>query len=88
MEIISGNLENLEAVLRSFASEIGEQDPEGLTAIVDIAGVNSGIISRLSFLRKVSGTAAEFYPEITRKVYLVNAPWIFPRLYQLVKPFL
>lgn len=80
-------MEKAEQAMREISAEEGVET-RGYYAISDVKGVGFGVISRKKatvFLANVSG---ENYPEMLDRVYLVNVPWLFEKVYKIIKPAL
>lgn len=60
------------------------------TAVIDLEGIDMSIADRrLLTLSKVIGRIeADNYPEVLKRVIVVRAPWFFPAIFQMIKPFM
>lgn len=84
---IGFEMESVEQGMRELANE-AQVENRGYYAISDCKGLGLGALSQKKatiFLANVSG---ENYPEMIEKVYLINVPWIFEKIYGMVKPLL
>ncbi|CAE6910335.1 SFH2 [Symbiodinium natans] len=59
------------------------------TVVVDMTGLNLSFMDRhaLTLCQLVSRVEADNYPEALKRVIVVRAPWIFPAIWQICKPF-
>jgi len=59
------------------------------STVVDAGGISlTGIVGRRKFVQFMSDLGAENYPESLGKTYLVNCPWYFNKIWNMVKPFI
>ena len=58
------------------------------TSIVDATGVSLSHASNVRIIKAVSKIGTSYYPELMRRVYIINAPWAFSAVWKLVAPFL
>ncbi|GAB5365081.1 hypothetical protein AAMO2058_001026000 [Amorphochlora amoebiformis] len=58
------------------------------TMIVDLAGTRAEARHLVPFLKDMSAMDEQNYPELAHAIFIVNAPWIFPAMYNLIKPFI
>jgi len=56
--------------------------------IWDFKGMGWSHRHRVSTLKFTSALARDHYPERVEKLIFLNAPWMFPALFKLVKPFI
>ena len=56
--------------------------------IVDLAGLTMSHRSCLKYMRTIAALDQQYYPESLGKTLIINAPWIFPALWKLVKVML
>jgi len=61
---------------------------ETFTTIMDLTGLSANHRKCLKFTQAISALDSKFYPERMGHVYIINAPWIFPVLYNTIKGFL
>jgi len=62
---------------------------ETCCTIMDLKGVGVTSIPQVyGFLRKVSAISQNYYPERLGKLYIINAPWGFSGVFNMVKGFL
>ncbi|CAJ1377221.1 unnamed protein product [Effrenium voratum] len=61
-----------------------------VTVIADLEGVDMSVLDRrlLALSKELGKIESENYPEVLKRVIVVNAPWVFPILFQMVKRFL
>mmetsp|Transcript_2639 Transcript_2639/g.3344 ORF Transcript_2639/g.3344 Transcript_2639/m.3344 type:complete len:131 (-) Transcript_2639:205-597(-) len=80
---------NMEFDLHELSEECGEE-VTGYISIADMKGLGLGMMNptRVGILKMLAGIAAENYPETVDKIIIVNAPWVFSRLYEFAKGFL
>ena len=53
--------------------------------IVDLAGLTMSHRQCLKYMRTITALDQQYYPESLGKTFVINAPWIFPALWKLVK---
>lgn len=80
-------LEKLEEKRRLVQQEIGASDDQGIIVIQDVKGLAVTAKKCLDIFKIYNQIAGDNYPELVRKVYVVNAPWIFARVFGVVKAF-
>ena len=56
--------------------------------IVDLQGLTMSHRSCLKYMRTIAALDQQYYPESLGKTLIINAPWIFPALWKLVKVML
>jgi len=56
--------------------------------IIDLEGIGIGAIPYLSVIRAILGLGKQYFPEVTASATLINAPWVFSKIWGLVKPML
>ena len=56
--------------------------------IVDLSGLTMSHRQCLKYMRTITALDQQYYPESLGKTYVINAPWIFPALWKLVKALL
>lgn len=62
---------------------------ETCCTIMDLKGVGvTSIPQAYGFLRRVSAISQNYYPERLGKLYIINAPWGFSGVFNMVKGFL
>jgi hypothetical protein len=61
---------------------------ETFANILDLKGLGSAHRKVLKFTKAMTEADQKFYPERLGKLYIINAPWIFPVLYNICKPWL
>mmetsp|Transcript_12646 Transcript_12646/g.14501 ORF Transcript_12646/g.14501 Transcript_12646/m.14501 type:complete len:271 (+) Transcript_12646:163-975(+) len=79
-------LERAEDELREIAGP--DNEFTGYISIADVKGLGLGALTRTGIVTALSNTAADNYPELVGKVYLINTPWIFPKIFALIKPLI
>lgn len=80
-------LEHVEEMLRQISEKVG-REIKGYYSLADMGGLGLGMFSRFSTLQLLSNIAAENYPETVERIFIMNTPWIFPKAFNFVKPFL
>jgi len=59
------------------------------STVVDCAGISlTGIVGRRKFVQFMSDLGADHYPESLGKTWLINCPWYFNKIWNIVKPFI
>ena len=53
--------------------------------VVDLQGLTMAHRSCLKYMRTIAALDASVYPESLGKTYIINAPWIFPALWKLIR---
>jgi len=61
---------------------------ETVANILDLKGLNSGHRKILKFTKAITECDQKYYPERLGRLYVINAPWIFPVIYNICKPWL
>lgn len=56
-----------------------------ISVINDLTGLNDSHRKGLKFLKHLTQLDADMYPEMLGSLYIVNAPWIFPILWRIVR---
>lgn len=59
-----------------------------LTTILDLNGLGLSHTYALPMLQKATELDVKYYPELVSKIFVVNAPWIAPTVYEAIKRFL
>jgi len=82
-------MERFEETMRQTTKSTGKLT-ETTTAIVDLFGLSSYHLWRpgLQLFNEMAQIEEMYYPEIVNKVFIINAPRIFPTIYAFVKPFI
>jgi hypothetical protein len=57
-------------------------------SIVDASGVSLSTMANVRVIKEVAKIGTSYYPEIMRKVTIVNLPWAFAAVWKLVAPLL
>ena len=57
-------------------------------SIVDASGVSLSTMANVRVIKEVAKIGTSYYPEIMRKVTIVNMPWAFAAVWKLVAPLL
>jgi hypothetical protein len=74
--------------LRKLSAKLG-REISTYVSISDASGISLiGVANRLSFIKLMSGVAADNYPECLGQTFIINCPWLFPKIFGIVKPFL
>ena len=58
------------------------------TLIVDNSGMGMGTMWNAHIIKRVANVGLSFFPESTRKIYIIRAPWFISKLWALMKPIL
>jgi hypothetical protein len=63
---------------------------ETITGIVDVKDMSMGQITRdfLAMTRQIADIDSKQYPETMGRIYILNAPMVFPIVWRMVKPWL
>lgn len=72
---------------RRLQSELGVKDDQGIIVIQDVKGLAVTAKKCVELFKIYNAIAGDNYPELIRKVYVVNAPWVFARVFAVVKAF-
>jgi len=56
-----------------------------MVALVDLAGMNMSHMAALPWFGALANVDNNYYPEIIEKVFVLNAPYIFPMLWKIAK---
>lgn len=70
----------------SFSEDLGEEVP-GVVSVSDVSGAGMGAASpsRMNLLKNMSSWSANNFPELNRKIILINTPKLFPMLMKVAK---
>ena len=80
-------MEAAEQALREIRDEFDVEN-RGYITITDLSGLGMGAMMKKKATAFLANTAGDNYPELIDKVYLVNAPWIFEKIFGFIKPML
>lgn len=58
-----------------------------LTTVLDLSGLGLAHRNVLHFLHLATELDQKYYPDIVAKVLVVNAPWVLPGLWEMIKMF-
>lgn len=58
------------------------------TTVVDAAGASMSMLSHLRVIKTVAKIGTSYYPEIMKRVIIVNAPWAAAMAWRVLAPFL
>mmetsp|Transcript_10541 Transcript_10541/g.12100 ORF Transcript_10541/g.12100 Transcript_10541/m.12100 type:complete len:289 (-) Transcript_10541:516-1382(-) len=78
----------LNNVMRKELRESTGAEAPGSIQIIDLKGLGLGLLNRLSFVKLLTGVFQDHGPESVMEIHVINGPWVLPRLYNAVKPFL
>lgn len=82
-------LERLRGLMRDSTERRGDgKTVEHFVTILDLAGLGLYHGKALSVLKQLQDVDNTYYPDCVGPVYLVNAPWIMPTLWEMAKPIL
>lgn len=56
--------------------------------ILDLQGLSMGHHAALKYMKVIAALDQQYYPESLGKTFVINAPWIFPTIWNLVKGWL
>ena len=56
--------------------------------IIDIAGYGFNMLGYIPIIKQLTSSGVLNYPEITEKVYMINAGWFITTVWNTIKPFL
>jgi len=59
-----------------------------LVVIADLSGLSLQTLKGVSLFRIAANLDSRYFPETVERVYVVNAPWVFPAAYKVVSPFI
>lgn len=80
-------LETLRRRMAESSAKRGETVDQFVT-ILDLAGLGLYHGKALTVLKALQDLDNTYYPEAVGPIYIVNAPWIMPTLWEMVKPIL
>jgi len=80
-------METLHARLQESSLKRGQR-VDGICTILDMTGLGFHHRSVLHILKNATDFDNKYYPEILGRLFVVNAPWVAPYLYQAVQVFL
>lgn len=61
---------------------------DNFCSIVDLDGLSMAARKGLKFIRMMAAHDQQFYPERLGKLYIINAPWVFPTFWKICKIWL
>jgi len=61
---------------------------ESFYNILDLKGLNAGHRQCLKFTKALLEVDERFYPERMEKLFCINTPWLFPIIWNIVKPWI
>ena len=79
-------LENAFGSVRLASARSGKM--QRATTIVDASGASLAMLSHLRVIKSVAKIGTSYYPEIMKRVLIVNAPWIASMAWKALSPFL
>ena len=56
--------------------------------IIDVDGVGIGLLRHIGLLKQVTSMGKAYFPEVSASASVVNAPWLFTKIWAVVKPLL
>ena len=56
--------------------------------IIDVDGVGIGLLRHIGLLKQVTSMGKAYFPEVSASASVVNAPWLFTKVWAVVKPLL
>ncbi|KAL1924742.1 uncharacterized protein VTP21DRAFT_4396 [Calcarisporiella thermophila] len=70
-------------------SKLAGQRIEQCFTILDLKGIQlKQAPSIMSFIKRISAIAQDYYPEMMGKMFIINAPYLFASVFNLIKNFL
>jgi len=84
------HVQGLEAALAQMEAnerELGRPVRE-LTAVLDLSGLGPSHLRAMAVLQSLSAIKDSYYPERLAKIFVINAPWIFPTIFSSIKSWL
>lgn len=58
-------------------------------SVADASGISLiGVAGRVDFIKSMSGNAADHFPETLGRTLIIQCPWLFPKIFAVVRPFL
>lgn len=79
-------LEHAFASVRLASARSGQM--QRATTIVDASGASLSMLSHLRVIKSVAKIGTSYYPEIMKRVLIVNAPWVAAMAWKALAPFL
>lgn len=80
-------MERTEGKMIELAKETGV-DTQGYIGIADASNLTLSILKRTKIVKFLANVSGYNYPEMIGVVYLVNAPWIFSKIFKIFSPIL
>jgi hypothetical protein len=56
--------------------------------VIDGTGLGIGLLRYLKVVKGITSLGKAYFPETTASASIVNAPWVFAKLYAVVSPLL
>ena len=79
----------LETVFRSLTAEsVKQQVLVRSLCLVDAAGVDSSTLWHINVVKAVAAIGPAYYPEMTERVLILQAPWVVAKLWAMLQPLL
>eukprot|EP01043_Picozoa_sp_COSAG02_P045995 COSAG02_NODE_4262_length_5575_cov_7.055698_2_plen_372_part_00 len=79
----------LETVFRALTAEsVQQQVLVRSLCLVDAAGVDSSTLWHINVVKAVAAIGPAYYPEMTERVLILQAPWVVAKLWAMLQPLL
>mmetsp|Transcript_8912 Transcript_8912/g.13684 ORF Transcript_8912/g.13684 Transcript_8912/m.13684 type:complete len:153 (-) Transcript_8912:107-565(-) len=56
--------------------------------VIDAKGIGTQVLRHMSIIKTFSSVGKTYFPEITRTVTIINAPWVFTGIWKMISPLL
>ena len=88
-EVTDGFVSHLEDVLQAGrAASIERKHLVRARLIIDGTGLGIGTLAHLNLIKSITSMGKAYFPETTASATVVNAPWIFARVWGVFSPLL
>lgn len=82
-------MSHLEDVLQAGrAASIERKQLVRARLIIDGTGLGLGTLANIKLIKSITSMGKAFFPETTASATIVNAPWIFAKVYGVISPLL
>ena len=88
-QVTDAFVSHLEDILQAGrAASIEQKKLVRARLIIDGSGLGLGTLAHIKLIKNITAMGKSYFPEITASATIVNAPWIFAKIYGVVSPLL